>query len=447
LKHNNMCNFIGVCTETNHVNIIWEYCNKGSLQDVLENSDMKLDPIFQYSIAVDICSGLDFLHSSPIKLHGNLKSSKCLIDSRWICKITDYGISRLKFGQSSDRNKTDNQKFESLFWTAPELLRLRLEGNRRSRTQEGDIYALGVILKEIVCRNSPYAEERDAAAKDIVYEVAKKDESNPKRPLIDFHLQQPHHVKSHLVSLIKSCWSEQPEQRPTAKRVLKTLTRLNPYRKTNVMDNMLAMMEKYSNNLEELVTERTLQLEAEKKKTDVLLYKMLPKPVADDLKCGNVVQAEAFESVTIYFSDIVGFTSIAAESSPLEIVDLLNNLYHLFDATIQLFDVYKVETIGDAYMVASGLPQRNGDKHVTEMCDMALNLLKVVISFRIPHKPETQLKIRIGLHTGPVVAGVVGSTMPRYCLFGDTVNTASRMESSGQGNVGTVIILIDASSE
>lgn len=90
-----------------------------------------------------------------------------------------------------------------------------------------------------------------------------------------------------------------------------------------------------------------------------------------------------------------------------------------------------METIGDAYMVVSGLPERNADNHAREIGLMALAILDAVKSFSIKHKPEYQLKIRIGIHSGPVCAGVVGQKMPHYCLFGDTVNTASRMESTG----------------
>ena len=118
----------------------------------------------------------------------------------------------------------------------------------------------------------------------------------------------------------------------------------------------------------------------------------------------------------------------------LQVVDLLNDLYTCFDSIIENFDVYKVETIGDAYMVVSGLPVRNGNLHAREIARMSLRLLQAVAHFRIRHRPNDQLKLRIGLHTGPCVAGVVGLKMPRYCLFGDTVNTASRMESHGMRN-------------
>ncbi|GFY60624.1 atrial natriuretic peptide receptor 1 [Trichonephila inaurata madagascariensis] len=200
----------------------------------------------------------------------------------------------------------------------------------------------------------------------------------------------------------------------------------------NFLDNLLSRMEQYTNDLESLVEEKTQSLYDEKKKTDELLYQMIPKFVAEELKKGCHVKPEYYDSVTIFFSDIVGFTALSAESTPLQVVDFLNDLYSCFDAIIEDFDVYKVETIGDAYMVASGLPIRNGNDHAREIARLALKLLTTLVDFRIRHKPNKKLKIRIGIHSGPCVAGVVGLKMPRYCLFGDTVNTASRMESTSE---------------
>ncbi|KAL7063269.1 hypothetical protein AAHC03_0611 [Spirometra sp. Aus1] len=195
---------------------------------------------------------------------------------------------------------------------------------------------------------------------------------------------------------------------------------------------MLSRMEKYSADLEEQVNQRTLELREAQAKTEMLIAKMLPSSVARALIAGTKVPSETFDDTTIYFSDIVGFSLISAKSKPLEIVNLLNMLYSAFDACIETFDVYKVETIGDAYMVASGLPIPNGKRHAGEIATMALELLSVSSSFVVQHMPNIPILLRIGIHSGTCVAGVVGLKMPRYCLFGDTVNTASRIESTSE---------------
>nr|XP_045595416.1 receptor-type guanylate cyclase gcy-4-like isoform X2 [Procambarus clarkii] len=177
---------------------------------------------------------------------------------------------------------------------------------------------------------------------------------------------------------------------------------------------------------------RSAEVKKEKRKSDNLLYQLLPRTVAHYLKQSKQVPAEYFESVTIYLSDIVGFTRISSESSPLQVVTLLNTLYKQFDSSIEKYDVYKMETIGDAYMVVSGLPNRNGERHAPEIAEMAITLLEMVSHFELIHKKGEMLRVRIGIHSGTCVAGVVGTKMPRYCMFGKTMTTAHFMESSGE---------------
>ncbi len=127
----------------------------------------------------------------------------------------------------------------------------------------------------------------------------------------------------------------------------------------------------------------------------------------------------------------MSFTTLASESTAHQIVDLLNTLYNLFDLRIENYDVYKVETIGDAYMVASGVPVANSH-HAEELAKMALDLLAKVVTFEVPHKPGYRLKLRMGIHSGSCVAGVVGTKIPHYSVFGETVEIAGLMESTGQ---------------
>uniref|UniRef100_A0A3B5KFI8 guanylate cyclase n=1 Tax=Takifugu rubripes TaxID=31033 RepID=A0A3B5KFI8_TAKRU len=189
-------------------------------------------------------------------------------------------------------------------------------------------------------------------------------------------------------------------------------------------------MTEWIQNFAQNLKEKSEDLKHQRQLAEDLLHQMLPKSVAKQLRQQKHVEAESYEKVTIFFSDIVGFTSISASCSPLQVVELLNNLYMCFDTRIDSYDVYKVETIGDAYMVVSGLPERNGDSHADEIAKMALDLVASVRQVSIPHMPHHRLQLRAGIHTGPCVAGIVGYKMPRYCLFGDTVNTASRMEST-----------------
>lgn len=171
------------------------------------------------------------------------------------------------------------------------------------------------------------------------------------------------------------------------------------------------------------------KLDVAKQQADNLLSQMLPPSVSKQLMDGHKVAPQSFKCATIFFLDVVGFTTISSQVQPLEIVSLLNSLYSIIDWVIDQYDVYKVETIGDSYMIVSGLPVEN-DHHASEIATMSLHLGYAVDQFVYKQNPKIKIKIRMGINTGSVVAGCVGTKMPRYCLFGDTVNTASRMESN-----------------
>ncbi|XP_051922435.1 soluble guanylate cyclase 88E-like [Hippocampus zosterae] len=175
------------------------------------------------------------------------------------------------------------------------------------------------------------------------------------------------------------------------------------------------------------------KLDEEKKRGDSLLYAMIPKAVADRLRKGITAleTCQVFPDVTILFSDVVKFNEICIHITPMQVVDMLNEIYIVFDTLSEKHNVYKVETIRDAYMVVAGVPNKT-TFHAHHICDMALDMLSSIDHLKDPSTGDN-IQIRVGVHSGMVVAGVVGLKMPRYCLFGDTVNTASRMESNGVG--------------
>ncbi|XP_055006373.1 guanylate cyclase 2G isoform X2 [Boleophthalmus pectinirostris] len=423
MKHENLVQFFGVCNEPPNVCLVMQYCRKGSLKDIFA-SDAELDSMFKVSFAYDIVSGMEFLHKSCMKFHGNLKPSTCLVDSRLQIKLSGFGLWEFKNAHKKRIASLENHKYEEMYWTAPELL--RQVGHHCFGSPKGDVYSFAMIMWELMynSKSGPFS-DFNLEPKEIIMQLRSPFQGEPLRPSLSEQL-----CEEKINSLLRACWSENPDHRPPFGSIRRQLKETSPESHANILDNMVDKLEKYANHLEEVVEERTNQLTAEKTRADRLLSSMLPRYIADQLMAGKSVEPRSYELVTIFFSDIVGFTSMCSVSSAMEVVTFLNDLYSLFDDIIKMYDVYKVETIGDAYMVASGLPISNGNKHAIETCTMALHFLNAIKGFKIRHMPNESLSIRVGIHSGPVVAGVVGTTMPRYCLFGDTVNMASRMESN-----------------
>lgn len=179
-----------------------------------------------------------------------------------------------------------------------------------------------------------------------------------------------------------------------------------------------------------------MELRVEKQKSEKLLFDVLPQKIAQRLTQAHESIAEQFDSASILFADIVGFTQLSTQMSPFTLVHLLNEIFSQFDAFVEQFQLEKIKTIGDAYMVAGGLPtERPG--HLDSMAEMAIAMQDCVAAFAHDQFPDADtqqpiLQIRIGIHTGPVVAGIIGKKRFTYDLWGDTVNVASRMESSGR---------------
>jgi class 3 adenylate cyclase len=176
------------------------------------------------------------------------------------------------------------------------------------------------------------------------------------------------------------------------------------------------------------IRQNTELIEEKNRENEALLLNILPGEIATRLKRGEHEIADSFAEVTVLFADLVGFTALSSTIPATEVVDLLNGLFSRFDDAARELGIEKIKTIGDCYMAVCGLPSRCPD-HAMRMTQMALRLLEATKAYG--EERSLPLSVRVGLNSGPVVAGVIGVSKFIYDLWGDTVNIASRMESTG----------------
>lgn len=381
LRHPTIVTFMGAVMEpTQEPAIVMEYMQHGSLYDMLHNETMLLDDEILLPIVRDITSGCRYLHSAdPQILHGDLKSANILVDGKFRAKVSDFGLASL-------RSTTSAATGTPLFM-APELL-----NGSSTNTAASDMYSFGMILYEVFSRKDPYEEEED------LMEVLKQivDPKIHKRP------PAPKDCPAQIASLMQDCLVAAQEERPSFVEVDTRLKRIEP----------------------------------RKQDQTVSLLDIFPKHIAEQLQAGKKVEPEHKESVTIFFSDIVNYTSISSELDPRKVASMLDRLYQKFDALSDKHEVFKVETIGDAYMAVTNLVKDQSNDHAVRIASFAAEAIQAANETLIDEEDASKgyLNIRCGFHSGPVVADVVGTRNPRYCLFGDSVNTASRMESNSDKN-------------
>ena len=316
-----------------------------------------------------------------------------------------------------------------------------------------DVFAFGIVLFEVYSRQEPYfGEDPDS----VLIEVQRAN----KRPFV------PASMPKTVVQLMEDCWHKSAENRPPFDEIERRLRALTPSSCEPLMLSTKSMSSFDSN-----------------KTVNSMLYDVFPRHIADALKAGQKVEPERREVVTIFFSDIVGFTTISSELDPEKVSTMLHRLYSAFDQLADTYGIFKVranfskthphthmlrltqpetnapntrtpthtkacmyacmavtrrmrqvETIGDAYMAVTNLVEDQHADHAIRIARFAVGAIKAARDTLIDLDDPSRghVRIRVGLHAGPVVANVVGTRNLRYCLFGDTVNTASRMESNSE---------------
>eukprot|EP01135_Chromosphaera_perkinsii_P006012 Nk52_evm7s379 gene=Nk52_evmTU7s379 len=447
---------------------VYESCANLTLEHVINSPVFLKEVLFVGSICYDISNGMKYLHSNNV-VHGNLSTVTCFVTQSWTVKVSDFGFRDIV-------NLFPDDNGASMEHATIRCLEFSFDaGESVTRDFEGDVYSFGKILNGIMKKLLRHKETEEAKEHS-----EESDRSSAARIMSKTsHLSdyRPHHVLSGLFKSANDIAPDAPagtkvgedvfgalkiisakctqgmlssnaqlsetysdnlvlstlrSQRPKFSWISEELVKILPLLASGTMIEVVLSL--FNKKLESLVKKRTKEVLEAKARVEDVLHELLPPSIAKKLINNEQVEPSFYDSVTIFFSDIVDFTSLSAESTPFDIVNLLNDMYSLFDSLIASMDVYKVETIGDSYMVVSGLPQENGQMHANNIVSMGLIMIYHIQTFKVRHRPNHVLQLRAGCHSGSVAAGIVGVKMPRFCLFGDTVNTASRMESNGLPN-------------
>jgi len=239
--------------------------------EILAHQDHKLEFQFKYSLISDLIKGMQFLHQSKIKYHGLLTSRKCLISSRWELKITDFGLREVKETIRAANNYDEIENGDSyydLLWTAPECIHIDGDAYQVVGYQKGDIYSIGIILNEIMTRQLPYS-DTDNNPIDIIKNIVCNGSLRPTMQV----LNDEEGIQD-MNQIIRECWAEDPDDRPAMSSLAMMVRDINPKKFNSVADKMVEMLESYGDHMEDLVRQRTAELELEKNKTSQLYNEM-----------------------------------------------------------------------------------------------------------------------------------------------------------------------------
>lgn len=303
------------------------------------------------------------------------------------------------------------------------MLRILLKEEQLSEgSAKTDIYQLGMVIYQVLFQTRPFSDMPAMTPKDVAKAICQGTKGQPLYPT----LPEKHDFGIRLISIMQQCWLEKTEMRPEMDSIVDAVTReFASEGKGNVIDQMIRVIDDYQKHLEAKVELRTKHLEDSLQRTEDLLFHIMPRRIAETLRMDLQIRPEMHNNVSVMVADVCRFTELCETTIPVQVIEILQDLFSSFDDIVSRYEAFKVENVGDGYLLVSGLEPT--PYHLREVCRIALDIIHFVDHYHIKHNAKLTMKVKLGIHSGAVASGILGSSAPRFCIFGDTVNMACRM--------------------
>jgi serine/threonine protein kinase/ABC-type phosphate transport system substrate-binding protein len=421
ISHPNVVRFFGITSIDDEKYFIGEFCRKGSLADLLQDNRITMTNDYKLALALDICSGMLFLHAQHF-VHGNLKASVCFVDNKWTVKVGDWEFLRLLTLENGKENAayvTENIYSYTFskqtitckdFWVAPEILRANY---RCFHTPQSDVYSFAILLQEIYSQEEPYSEHLGTSSVEEILHGIRTSNLRPK-----IQLDIPVSIRQ----VMEIAWTDNPSSRPSFEQILKLLKRNNPLRKT-VMDSVIQSMEEYTQHLEECVEEKTTELENSKKQLDTMMASIIPSQIANALSNGESLDQREIKTLGVICLEVMSRDEEYKDLNSTEKLKKLSSVCSYIDLLVEKYSAFRYCSTGTSFTIVLGVGDPNTD--VNEIANKTAHMCVDILCRE--HLEDSDctpddlrmLQLSIGAHVGSTASGIVETDTPQFVLLSD----------------------------
>lgn len=419
ISHPNIVRFFGMTSIDEEKYVIGEFCRKGSLADVLQDNKITMTCDFKLALALDVCQGMLFLHAHHF-VHGNLRASVCFVDNKWTVKVGDWEFLRLltledhnaaHLAQDIYNDNLTKQNITSKdFWVAPEILRANY---RCHYTYHSDVYSFAIVLQEIYSQEEPYSEHLGTVAPDeIVHGIC----ASNLRPKIQLDI--PVAVRQ----VMEIAWTDNPNSRPSFEQMLKLLKRNNPLRKS-VMDSVIQSMEDYTQHLEEVVEDKTTELENSKLQLNTVMSSIIPSHIINAITHGRSLDQRDMKTLGVVSLEIMNRDEEYKDMNSAEKLRKLNNVCSYIDLLVEKYSAFRYSSTGTSFTIVVGVgdDQANENEIANRTAHMCVDFLSKehLEDSRCTIDDLRALQLSVGAHVGSTSLGIIETDTPQFVLLSD----------------------------